>query len=64
MSVREEDTFEVVPKGKDHDAHEQNQADRTDHLLALINLELWCRLYLDGATTAGLTDELRASLAA
>src|SRR5687767_3474143 len=27
MSVREEDTFEVVPKGKDHDAHEQNQAD-------------------------------------
>jgi asparagine synthase (glutamine-hydrolysing) len=44
--------------------HEQRQADRTDHLLALINLELWCRLYLDGASTAGLTDELRASLAA
>jgi asparagine synthase (glutamine-hydrolysing) len=44
--------------------HEQNQADRTDHLLALINLELWCRLYLDGASTAGVTDELRASLAA
>jgi asparagine synthase (glutamine-hydrolysing) len=44
--------------------HEQQQADRTDHLLALINLELWCRLYLDGASTAGLTDELRASLAA
>jgi asparagine synthase (glutamine-hydrolysing) len=44
--------------------HEQQQADRTDHLLALINLELWCRLYLDGASTAGLTDELRSSLAA
>jgi len=44
--------------------HEQQQADRTDHLLALINLELWCRLYLDGATKAGLTDELRSSLAA
>jgi asparagine synthase (glutamine-hydrolysing) len=44
--------------------HETQQADRTDHLLALINLELWCRLYLDGASTAGLTDELRASLAA
>jgi asparagine synthase (glutamine-hydrolysing) len=44
--------------------HERQQADRTDHLLALINLELWCRLYLDGASTAGLTDELRASLAA
>ena len=44
--------------------HESQQADRTDHLLALINLELWCRLYLDGASTAGLTDELRSSLAA
>jgi asparagine synthase (glutamine-hydrolysing) len=44
--------------------HEQQQADRSDHLLALINLELWCRLYLDGASTAGLRDELRASLAA
>jgi asparagine synthase (glutamine-hydrolysing) len=44
--------------------HERQEADRTDHLLALVNLELWCRLYLDGATTAGLTDELRASLAA
>jgi asparagine synthase (glutamine-hydrolysing) len=44
--------------------HERQEADRTDHLLALVNLELWCRLYLDGATTAGLTDELRASMAA
>jgi asparagine synthase (glutamine-hydrolysing) len=44
--------------------HNQQQVDRTDHLLALINLELWCRLYLDGASTAGLVDELRASVAA
>ena len=44
--------------------HELQQADRTDHLLALITLEIWCRLYLDGASTAGLSDELRASIAA
>jgi asparagine synthase (glutamine-hydrolysing) len=44
--------------------HEQQRADRTDHLLALVNLELWCRLYLDGAGTAAVTDELRASLSA
>jgi asparagine synthase (glutamine-hydrolysing) len=44
--------------------HERREADRTDHLLALVNLELWCRLYIDGATTSGLTDELRASIAA
>ena len=33
--------------------HEQQKADRTDHLLALINLEIWCRLYLDGAERRG-----------
>jgi len=44
--------------------HEQRAADRTDHLLALVCLELWCRLYLDGATPASLTDELRESMAA
>jgi asparagine synthase (glutamine-hydrolysing) len=44
--------------------HELQQEDRTDHLLALMNLELWCRLYLDGVSTGDLTDELRGSLAA
>jgi hypothetical protein len=29
-----------------------------------MNLELWCRLYLDGVSTGDLTDELRGSLAA
>jgi asparagine synthase (glutamine-hydrolysing) len=44
--------------------HEQHKADRTDHLLALINLELWCRLYLDGRSVAGVADGLRETLAA
>ena len=44
--------------------HEQQKADRTDHLLALINLEIWCRLYLDGQSAAGVSDQLRESLAA
>lgn len=29
-------------------AHRANRADHTDHLLALINFELWCRIFLDG----------------
>jgi len=29
-------------------AHRAQSSDHTDHLLALINLELWCRIYLDG----------------
>ena len=44
--------------------HEQGREDRTDHLLALINLEIWCRLYFDGHSAADVTDELKSSLAA
>ncbi len=44
--------------------HAGNREDRTDHLLALINLEMWCRLYLDGHSAEGIADELRSRLAA
>ncbi len=44
--------------------HEQQTADRTDHLLSLINLEIWCRLYLDGESAAGVADRLKHALAA
>jgi asparagine synthase (glutamine-hydrolysing) len=44
--------------------HESQRADRTDHLLALINLEIWCRLYLDGQSAAGIADGLKQALAA
>ena len=29
-------------------AHKNHANDYTDHLLALVNLELWCRIFLDG----------------
>ena len=44
--------------------HEQQRADRTDHLLGLINLEIWCRLYLDGRGAGSVADELKRALAA
>lgn len=44
--------------------HERQQADRTDHLLALVSLEIWCRMYLDGDAPNAVADELRGSLAA
>jgi asparagine synthase (glutamine-hydrolysing) len=44
--------------------HERQRADRTDHLLAMINLEIWCRLYLDGRSASGVADELKQALAA
>ncbi len=30
------------------ESHQAGRRDHTDHLLALINLELWCRIFLDG----------------
>ena len=38
--------------------HMSNREDHTDHLLALMNLELWCRIYLDGMTPDDLTTQL------
>ncbi len=39
-------------------AHESARADHSDHLLALVTLELWCRLNLDRTSPADLADEL------
>jgi asparagine synthase (glutamine-hydrolysing) len=36
--------------------HESRRNDYTDHLLALINLELWCRLFLDGGDRRFISD--------
>jgi asparagine synthase (glutamine-hydrolysing) len=44
--------------------HAGHREDRTDQLLGLINLEVWCRLYLDGHSAEGIADELRSRLAA
>jgi asparagine synthase (glutamine-hydrolysing) len=38
--------------------HMAQQADHSDHLQALMNLEIWCRLYFDGDTVDQLKDEL------
>jgi asparagine synthase (glutamine-hydrolysing) len=39
--------------------HEANRADHTDHLLALLNFELWSRMYIDGERPADLGEALR-----
>ncbi len=38
--------------------HLSQQADHTDHLQALLNLELWCRLYLDGHSVEQVKNDL------
>lgn len=43
--------------------HESNRIDGTDRLLALLNLEIWSRLYLDRRSPEDVTTELKAMLA-
>jgi asparagine synthase (glutamine-hydrolysing) len=40
--------------------HASNREDYTDHLLALMNLELWCQMYIDGDSQEAVTDRLMA----
>ena len=42
--------------------HMANHEDNTDHLLSLINLELWFRLYVDNRTPDDIASELSASI--
>jgi asparagine synthase (glutamine-hydrolysing) len=44
------------------DLHRRQRADHTDHLMCLMNLELWARLYLDRVSAADLGEELRTVL--
>lgn len=39
--------------------HETNQADQTDHLMALLSFELWCRMYLDGQSPSDLAEQIQ-----
>ncbi len=48
--------WEVVQKViEDHDV---NRADHTDHLSALMNLEIWCRLFLDARSHEEVAETL------
>jgi asparagine synthase (glutamine-hydrolysing) len=39
--------------------HEANKEDHTDHLLSLMNLEIWCRIYLDGCSPADVAARIK-----
>jgi asparagine synthase (glutamine-hydrolysing) len=43
--------------------HRANRIDGTDKLLALLNLEIWCRVYLDGRNSSDVADELEEAVA-
>ena len=41
------------------DQHDSNREDYTDLLFVLLNLEIWCRLFLDGETASDIAGELQ-----
>ena len=43
--------------------HRANRVDGTDRLLALLNLEIWCRVYLDDRSSGDVADELEEAVA-
>jgi asparagine synthase (glutamine-hydrolysing) len=43
--------------------HRASRVDGTDKLLALLNLEVWCRVYLDGRSSSDVADELEEAVA-
>jgi asparagine synthase (glutamine-hydrolysing) len=45
------------------DDHRANRVDGTDKLLALLNLEIWCRMYLDRRSSDDVADELKEAVA-
>jgi len=47
--VRQRGLFDPGVVRETIDAHRSQRSDHTDHLLALINLELWSRIFLDGS---------------
>jgi len=55
--------FRAAPIAELIAAHEANRVDGTDRLLALLNFEIWARIYLDGREPSDVTDELKAAVA-
>jgi asparagine synthase (glutamine-hydrolysing) len=45
------------------DAHRGNRVDGTDKLLALLNLEIWCRVVLDRRSSGDVAEELAEAVA-
>jgi asparagine synthase (glutamine-hydrolysing) len=62
-SVESRGLLNYAPVARLISDHRSNRVDGTDKLLALLNLEVWCRVYLDGRTPNDVADELEAAVA-
>lgn len=63
-SVRERGIFNWDRLQEMKSLHNSNREDYSDHLLAMMNLELWCQLYLDGDSHGAISERLSSMVAA
>ena len=61
QSVRERGVFNWPYLQQMKSLHRANREDYTDHLLALVNFELWCQLYLDDESPESITEHLTSA---
>ena len=57
-SIEKRGLFRWETVKKTMELHNANKEDHTDHLQALLNLEIWCRLYMDQRSPEDITLEL------
>jgi asparagine synthase (glutamine-hydrolysing) len=62
-SIERRGLLEYAPVARLIDAHRSNRVDGTDRLLALLNLEIWCRVYLDVRSSEDVAEELAEAVA-
>ncbi|HKQ60099.1 MAG TPA: asparagine synthase (glutamine-hydrolyzing) [Candidatus Polarisedimenticolaceae bacterium] len=62
-AVRRRGLLEPAVVAEAIELHRTAREDHTDHLLALINLELWCRIFLDRRSAEDVTLEVQREMA-
>ncbi|MFN3567079.1 MAG: asparagine synthase-related protein, partial [Burkholderiaceae bacterium] len=62
-SVQARGLLDYAPIARLIEDHRANRIDGTDRLLALLNLEIWCRVYLDRRSSADVAEELKEAVA-
>jgi asparagine synthase (glutamine-hydrolysing) len=63
QSVQARGLLNYAPVARLIEDHRANRIDGTDRLLALLNLEIWCRVYLDRRSSADVAEELKEAVA-
>ena len=63
QSLESRGLLNAAPVAKLIEDHRANRIDGTDKLLALLNLEIWCRVYLDRRSPAEVADGLEVAVA-